>query len=186
MWRYVLHKLVAAIPVLLGTTLLAFLILRLVGGGVSGVRHHAHGPGVQPDRRRPARRTRSAAAPDLSCVSQPLTSVMFAFRTGVCHTRGTRTLQRRQGGTRPPLLASRYHASEERPVTREPCRGCGAPRPRLAVEQGDEFCSTECARRHYGTSTRDRARVAIAPRRSPAPGAFWRKASGFSHRRDHR
>ena len=32
------------------------------------------------------------------------------------------------------------------------CKGCGSPRPALAVEHGDEFCSTACARRHYGTA----------------------------------
>ncbi len=33
----------------------------------------------------------------------------------------------------------------------EPCKGCGNLRPVLAIEQGDDFCSTECARRYYGT-----------------------------------
>jgi len=31
------------------------------------------------------------------------------------------------------------------------CKECGKARPTLAVEQGDEFCSTTCAKRHYGT-----------------------------------
>lgn len=32
------------------------------------------------------------------------------------------------------------------------CKECGSPLPPLAVEHGDEFCSTTCARRHYGTA----------------------------------
>lgn len=32
------------------------------------------------------------------------------------------------------------------------CKECGSPRPQLAVEHGDEFCSTTCARRYYGTA----------------------------------
>lgn len=32
------------------------------------------------------------------------------------------------------------------------CKECGKARPQLAIEQGDEFCSTTCARRHYGTT----------------------------------
>jgi len=31
---------------------------------------------------------------------------------------------------------------------REVCMECGKAKPVLAVEQGDEFCSTACARRH--------------------------------------
>ncbi len=38
----------------------------------------------------------------------------------------------------------------------EPCKGCGNLKPALAIEQGDDFCSTECARRHYGTLTGER------------------------------
>src|SRR5262245_31250894 len=28
------------------------------------------------------------------------------------------------------------------------CKACGRPKPALVVEQGDDFCSTECARGH--------------------------------------
>jgi hypothetical protein len=38
----------------------------------------------------------------------------------------------------------------------EVCKGCGSLRPTLAIEQGDEFCSTVCARRHYGTLVGER------------------------------
>jgi hypothetical protein len=36
-------------------------------------------------------------------------------------------------------------------MRRHACKECGKARPALAVEQGDEFCSTACAKRHYGT-----------------------------------
>jgi hypothetical protein len=34
----------------------------------------------------------------------------------------------------------------------ERCKACGLPKPPLAIEQADDFCSTECARRYYKKS----------------------------------
>jgi hypothetical protein len=45
----------------------------------------------------------------------------------------------------------------------EICKGCGGLKPALAIEQGDDFCSTECARRHYGTMTGGRRTGAPRP-----------------------
>jgi len=33
----------------------------------------------------------------------------------------------------------------------ELCKVCGRLKPSLAVEQGDDFCSTKCARGRYGS-----------------------------------
>jgi hypothetical protein len=37
----------------------------------------------------------------------------------------------------------------------ERCKACGMPKPPLAMEQDDDFCSTDCARRYYGQSRED-------------------------------
>ncbi|HYM71166.1 MAG TPA: hypothetical protein VEZ44_16330 [bacterium] len=37
------------------------------------------------------------------------------------------------------------------------CKACGRKIPPVAVQHGDEFCSTDCARRHYGTVQEKRA-----------------------------
>jgi len=50
--------------------------------------------------------------------------------------------------------------------TAERCLACGKPRPPVAVQQGDDFCSTECARLYYVRLPR-RRRLAPA---SPADG----------------
>lgn len=55
-------------------------------------------------------------------------------------------------------------------MRREPCKGCGGPKPPLAIEQGDDFCSTECARRHYGISTGERRTLGAL--RPPRPAAL--------------
>ena len=44
------------------------------------------------------------------------------------------------------------------------CKECGKARPRLAVEHGDEFCSTACARRHYGTTPARDAMIQVLNR----------------------
>ena len=31
------------------------------------------------------------------------------------------------------------------------CKACGMPLPPVAIQHRDEFCSTECARQHYGS-----------------------------------
>lgn len=49
------------------------------------------------------------------------------------------------------------------------CKECGKARPPLAVEHGDEFCSTTCARRHYGTTP---ARDVV----TRVPNRIWRGA----------
>ncbi len=64
----------------------------------------------------------------------------------------------------------------------EPCKGCGNFRPALAVEQGDDFCSTECARRYYGTATGER-RSPGGRERSPAAGAIPAASKGWRKRR---
>ena len=35
----------------------------------------------------------------------------------------------------------------------ELCKACGSPKPSVAAVQGDDFCSTRCARIYYGTLT---------------------------------
>jgi hypothetical protein len=65
----------------------------------------------------------------------------------------------------------------------ESCKACGRPKPPLAIEQGDDFCSTECARHHYGTSLNERARVIALPRFAPVRRATWRR-SAFSNGRE--
>jgi hypothetical protein len=37
----------------------------------------------------------------------------------------------------------------------ERCKACGMPKPPLAMEQDDDFCSTDCAGRYYGQSRED-------------------------------
>ena len=38
------------------------------------------------------------------------------------------------------------------------CKACGNPKPAVAAVQGDDFCSTQCARSYYGTLTARPAR----------------------------
>jgi hypothetical protein len=38
----------------------------------------------------------------------------------------------------------------EREVMSNRCKACGEPLPPVAIQHQDEFCSTECARQHYG------------------------------------
>jgi hypothetical protein len=65
-------------------------------------------------------------------------------------------------------------------MSSEPCKGCGGPRPPFAVAEGDDFCSTECARRHYqGVPMRPTATAMV--RRGTVPGAFWRQATASSN-----
>jgi hypothetical protein len=62
----------------------------------------------------------------------------------------------------------------------EQCKACGMPIPPLAVEQGDDFCSTECARRYYGNS-REKHPVGGHTRRSlsaPPWGRTFRLRTG--------
>jgi endogenous inhibitor of DNA gyrase (YacG/DUF329 family) len=68
-------------------------------------------------------------------------------------------------------------------MPQEPCKACGRPKPVLAVEQGDDFCSTECARHHYGTAATERARVAVLARRASIRGTSWRRPSAFPNGR---
>lgn len=63
----------------------------------------------------------------------------------------------------------------------EPCKNCGNLRPMLAIEQGDDFCSTECARRYYGTATGERR--SPGRERSPAPAAIPAAAKSWRKRR---
>lgn len=60
----------------------------------------------------------------------------------------------------------------------EQCKACGKPKPSLAVEQGDDFCSTECARRHYGSSPARPARGVILAGHASSRRAAWRRLSG--------
>jgi len=46
----------------------------------------------------------------------------------------------------------------------ELCKACGSPKPSVAAVQGDDFCSTRCARIYYGTLTARPARGATGPR----------------------
>jgi len=50
-------------------------------------------------------------------------------------------------------------------VKRARCKACGGKRPRLAVQHGDEFCSTDCARRYHGTGRDKRVGRPAVPRR---------------------
>jgi hypothetical protein len=36
------------------------------------------------------------------------------------------------------------------------CKACGMPLPPVAIQHHDEFCSTECARQHYGGGRAER------------------------------
>jgi hypothetical protein len=65
-------------------------------------------------------------------------------------------------------------------MSSEPCKGCGGPRPPFAVAEGDDFCSTECARRHY----RGRSNEANGDCHGAGAGrylAFWRWATASSN-----
>jgi len=57
----------------------------------------------------------------------------------------------------------------------ERCKECGMLKPPLAIEQGDDFCSTECARRHYENSREERTPVGGQTRRRPAPRPTWNR-----------
>lgn len=59
------------------------------------------------------------------------------------------------------------------------CKACGKPRPVLAVEQGDDFCSTECARSHYGSTPIRPARGVMVTRHASFRRAGWRRLSGL-------
>jgi hypothetical protein len=65
----------------------------------------------------------------------------------------------------------------------ELCKACGRPKPPLAIEQGDDFCSTECARQHYGTAPHERVRVVALPRLAPARRAPWRRPPALTNGR---
>jgi hypothetical protein len=52
------------------------------------------------------------------------------------------------------------------------CKECGNPRPPLAVEHGDEFCSTTCARRYYGTAQERPADRGVVIR---VPNQLWKR-----------
>lgn len=66
------------------------------------------------------------------------------------------------------------------------CKMCGTRKPPLAVEQEDEFCSTECARRHYAASREEgQPRVVGFAGRKPHADPFWRRISRFSSRHKH-
>ena len=54
-------------------------------------------------------------------------------------------------------------------MARERCRTCGMPKPPLAMEQDDDFCSTECARRYYSHARDEQMFPASAPLRRPNP-----------------
>jgi hypothetical protein len=78
-------------------------------------------------------------------------------------------------------------------MLRERCKECGRSKPILAIKQGDDFCSTECARRHYGTSFRERRRLVVLPGGEPQSAAltprgtlaalYWRKTWRLSNGR---
>ncbi len=51
---------------------------------------------------------------------------------------------------------------------REVCKECGRAKPALAIEQGDEFCSTGCARRHN--------RMGLGERTNRGTDALWESA----------
>jgi len=78
-------------------------------------------------------------------------------------------------------------------MRRERCKECRAPKPSLAIEQGDDFCSTGCARRHYGTSCGERRSQCPSPkarhaqllsRRALLATSFWRGTSRLSNSRN--
>jgi hypothetical protein len=54
----------------------------------------------------------------------------------------------------------------ERDIMSNRCKACGMPLPPVAIQHRDEFCSTECARQHYGGGRAERT----APGRLQAPG----------------
>jgi len=56
------------------------------------------------------------------------------------------------------------------------CKACGRPKPLLAVEQEDEFCSTACARRYHGMGQAERTDHHAAP--AAAPRSIVRRAFG--------
>ena len=53
------------------------------------------------------------------------------------------------------------------------CVTCGKPLPPLAVQEGDDFCSTECARQAHGVQTRTET---LWEERSHRPSAKTRRA----------
>jgi len=70
-------------------------------------------------------------------------------------------------------------------MPRETCKACGRPKPALAVAQEDDFCSTECARHHYGTAGTARIRVVATPRPASIRSVPWRRPSAFPNGRKH-
>ncbi len=64
-------------------------------------------------------------------------------------------------------------------MPRETCKACGRPKPALAVAQEDDFCSTECARLHYGTAGTVRIRAAATPHPAPIRHVPWRRPSAL-------
>jgi len=66
----------------------------------------------------------------------------------------------------------------------ELCRACGKPKPSLAVEQGDEFCSTECARGDYGSPPNRPAGGSIVMRHASFRRPSWRRPSAFPNGRE--
>jgi hypothetical protein len=48
----------------------------------------------------------------------------------------------------------------ERAKMSERCKACGMPLPPVAIQHRDDFCSTECARQHYGGGRAERTPAA--------------------------
>jgi hypothetical protein len=61
-------------------------------------------------------------------------------------------------------------------MDRERCKACGMPKPPLAMEQDDDFCSTDCARRHYSQSREDQMFPASRPLRRPDPASARKRS----------
>jgi len=57
------------------------------------------------------------------------------------------------------------------------CKTCGRKRPPLAVQHGDEFCSTDCARRYHGTGREKRVGRPVTASRRARASASMSKAS---------
>ncbi len=62
-------------------------------------------------------------------------------------------------------LHRKAHSPEPVDASAAPCQQCGRPRPLLAIEHEDEFCSTVCARRAFGVPESVPADPAEAGRR---------------------
>jgi len=57
---------------------------------------------------------------------------------------------------------------------RKVCMECGKVKPALAIEQGDDFCSTACARRHN--------RMGLGERTDRGDDVSWARAQSGSRR----